>query len=73
MKKENNWKFITDVQELQELLTFWNNVAKENDSKIEFYKEEARQSQEILGRVISQFSERWDSVQITNYPRKRLN
>lgn len=72
MKEEAGWSFITDVKELQELLTFWNKRAKELEEDLKFYKEETAQTQEILGRVISQYSERWDSVKLTNYPRKRL-
>lgn len=72
MSKANGWKFLTDVNELQELLTFWNDKAKELEEEKEFYKQETRQTQEILGRVISQYSERWDTVQLTNRPRKRL-
>lgn len=36
-----------------------------------FYKMELAKTQEILGRVIVQYSERWDKVQLTNYPRER--
>ena len=72
MSKANKWKFLTDVNELQELLTFWSDRARELEEERNFYKQETKQTQEILGRVISQYSERWDTVQLTNYPRKRL-
>lgn len=66
-----DWSFLTDVKELQELLSFWNQAAIDAEKKSAFYKEETRQAQEILGRVIQQFSERWDSVKLTNHPRER--
>ena len=68
-----DWSFEIDVTKLQSLVSFWNKRANEIEDERDFYKEEARQTQEILGRVISQYSERWDTVKLTNYPRKRLN
>lgn len=66
------WRFMTDVKELQDTLTFWHKRAKELEEELKFYKDETAQTQEILGRVISQYSEKWDTVKLTNYPRERL-
>jgi len=45
---------------------------KEECERANWYKDELAKTQEILGRVIVQYSERWDTVQLTNHPRKRL-
>lgn len=72
-EKEMDWSFQKDVNRLQELLTFWNKQAIKEKKQSDWYKEELAKTQEILGRVTVQFSERWDTVQLTNYPRKRLH
>lgn len=72
MAEENDWTFVTDIKKCQELLTFWNKEALRKTEEIKWYREELATSQEILGRVMIQFSERWDTVTLTNYPRKRL-
>jgi len=51
---------------------FWERECLKKDEEIKFYREEARQCQELIGRIISQFSERWDEVKLTNFPRPRL-
>lgn len=70
--KGTGWRFMTDVKELQETLTFWHKRAKELEEELKFYKDETAQTQEILGRVLLQYYERWGTVQLTNHPRKRL-
>ena len=72
MAEENDWTFVTDIKECQELLTFWNKEALRQTEEVKWYKEELATAQEILGRVVIQFSERWDTITLTNYPRKRL-
>ena len=65
--KNNEWEFLTDVKELQETLTFWNNVALKHKEEAEYYMAELAKAHELLGRVIHQTSERWDTVNLTRY------
>lgn len=67
IQEQNDWTFVTDAKELQELLTFWHRAAKRHAEEVEYYQEELRQSHEILGRVIHQVSTRWDSIRLTKY------
>lgn len=59
------------VKSDEERAKFWEERAKEETARAEWYKEELARTQEILGRVIVQYSDRWDKVQLTNFPRKR--
>lgn len=64
---KNKWSFMTDVTELQESLTFWNDTAKKHEEESIYYQRELQKAHELLGRVIHQVSERWDSVNLTKY------
>ena len=46
---------------------FWEKTAKESAAEAEYYQQELAKAHEILGRVIHQLSERWDSVNLTKY------
>lgn len=57
----------TELEELQERVVFWEKRAKIEEKKASYYQEQLEKSHAILGRVIHQLSERWDSVTITKY------
>lgn len=46
---------------------FWEKRAKLHSDTADYYKKELAKAHEILGRVIHQFSERWDHVNLTEY------
>ena len=73
-KELNDWEFLKDVTELQKLLTFWSKEARKAKAAAEYYQEELVKSHALLGRVIHQLSERWDSVNLTSYfPKDNLH
>jgi len=53
--------------ELRERLSFWEREAKRSAQEAIYYRDELKKSHTILGRVIHQLSERWDSVNLTEY------
>ena len=61
------WEFMTDVKELQKLLTFWNDSAKKASAEAEYYREELVQAHAMIGRLTMQLSERWDVAKLTKY------
>ena len=61
------WENIEDVKELQILLTFWAGTAKREKDRADYYQGELARSHTLLGRVVHQCSERWDSVNLTKY------
>ena len=65
--KKIKWKVMTDVKELQEALTFWNNTADELKAESEYYQAELVKAHTLIGRITHQVSERWDSVNLTKY------
>ncbi len=72
MSKSNNFKFGTLEYYKERVLE----LEKERDKKQEesnYYQTELAKAHEILGRVIHQTSERWDTVRLTKfYPTDNL-
>ena len=64
MKTKNN---EDEIKDLQERVTFWEKSAKRDETESKYYQTELAKAHEILGRVIHQLSERWDSVNLTKY------
>ena len=60
---------MTDLERAQ----YFEKQMQEMRMQKDQYKAELAQTQEILGRTMVQLSERWDTVKLTNYPRKKLN
>ena len=46
---------------------FWEKLAKERESESRYYQAELLKAHTLLGRVIHQLSERWDSVNLSKY------
>ena len=46
---------------------FWEKRAQIAQADSDYYQENLCKAHELLGRVIHQFSERWDSVRLTKY------
>lgn len=46
---------------------YWEQRAKEQEADANYYREELAKAHALLGRVIQQTSERWDSVNLTEY------
>ena len=50
-----------------ERLEYWERTAKEYKAESNYYQAELEKAHTILGRVIHQLSERWDTVNLTKY------
>jgi hypothetical protein len=46
---------------------FWEKTAKTAQAEAIYYREQLAKSHELLGRIVHQISERWDSVRLTQY------
>lgn len=46
---------------------FWEQVARTAQQSSDYYQAELAKAHELLGRVIHQLSECWDSVNLTKY------
>ena len=46
---------------------FWEKQAKTYEQEALYYRTELEKSHALLGRVIHQLSERWDTVNLTKY------
>ena len=53
---------------------WWENTAKRHRDEADYYRAELVKAHALLGRVVHQFSERWDTVNITEfYPTDNLH
>jgi hypothetical protein len=50
-----------------ERASFWEKRARENDNKAKFYQEKLLDAHALLGRILQQFSERWDIVTLSEF------
>jgi len=57
----------SELDELRERAIFWEGQAKKSARSSDYYQNQLAKAHEILGRVIHQLSERWDSVNLTKY------
>ena len=55
------------LQKETERCSFWEGRAKTAATDSDYYQRELQKAHELLGRVIHQLSERWDSVRLTKY------
>jgi len=53
--------------ELYEKWAYFEKASAKYSVEVEYYREQLAKSHEILGRVIHQLSEHWDSVRLTAY------
>ena len=56
-----------DVKREIERCNFWEKRAKIAQADADYYQIELQKAHELLGRVLHQLSERWDSVRLTKY------
>jgi len=47
--------------------TYWEKQFREKEAESNYYQDELVKAHTLLGRVIHQLSERWDSVNLTKY------
>ena len=53
---------------------FWEKTAKEAQIEADYYREQLARAHELIGRIVHQFSDRWDSVRLTkHYPTDNLH
>ena len=50
---------------------YWEKTCKKETERANWYKKQLAKTQEILGRVVLQYSDRWDEVTLTNYPPRK--
>jgi len=58
---------IDEVHELKQRIKYWEHRANLSTASSEYYQAELTKAHALLGRVIHQMSERWDSVNLTKY------
>ncbi len=46
---------------------FWEDTAKRCEADAEYYQQQLVDAHALLGRIIHQLSERWDTVNLTKY------
>ena len=51
----------------KERAIYWEESAKEAKIESNYYQAELEKAHTLIGRIIHQFSERWDSVNITKF------
>lgn len=58
------WDSITELKTNRD---FWERRAKEAIAAEDYYREQLAAAHELLGRVVHQTSERWDTVNLTRH------
>ena len=56
-----------EIKKVEERASYWEQQAKRHSDSSNYYQKELAKAHEILGRVIHQLSERWDTVNLTEY------
>lgn len=51
----------------EEEIEYWRKVSKDHADAELYYRQELVKAHALLGRVIQQLSERWDTVNLTEY------
>ena len=55
------------MSSFSETVIFWEDRAKEAKAEADYYRAELSKAHALLGRVIHQLSERWDTVNLTEF------
>lgn len=55
------------VSDLRANRDFWEDTAKREGERADYYQEQLAKAHELLGRVVHQNSERWDQVNLTSH------
>lgn len=61
------WWEDYDKKKLYEWGAAWEKRSAEYSAQSDYYQKELAKAHELLGRIIHQFSERWDSVNLTKF------
>ena len=56
-----------ELKDAEERATFWEDKARAAQRHSDYYRDELAKAHAILGRVVHQASERWDSVRLTSF------
>ena len=56
-----------NIKEAEERASYWEFQTTRQSDSSDYYRKELAKAHELLGRVIHQVSERWDSVNLTEY------
>jgi len=60
----NPWR---SIKELRENRDFWQRTAEREADAAGYYQEQLAAAHELLGRVVHQSSERWDTLNLTRH------
>ena len=60
-------EYCDKIKEAEERASYWELQATKHSDSSDYYSKELAKAHELLGRVIHQLSERWDSVNLTEY------
>lgn len=60
-------EYCDKIKEAEERASYWEFQATKHSDSSDYYRKELAKAHELLGRVIHQVSERWDSVNLTEY------
>ena len=55
------------LKEAEERAVYWEKQAKLYSDSSDYYQKELVTAHALLGRIVHQYSERWDSVNLTKY------
>ena len=55
------------MTEKEKLIVFWEETANRYKASSDYYQEQLVQAHTLLGRILQQTSERWDTVNLTKY------
>ena len=63
-----------EISDLKKQLQFWEERASDAKEEANYYRGELVKAHTLLGRVIQQLSERWDTVNLTeHFPTSNLH
>ena len=48
-------------------LEYWRKQANKSETEATYYREELLKAHTLIGRIVHQLSERWDTVHVTKY------
>ena len=55
------------IEELKKNRDYWQKKARELQQEAAYYRDQLSEAHTLLGRVVHQTSERWDSVNLTKH------
>ena len=58
---------LDDVEMWKTRALMWEEMVIKHSAEIKYYQEELNKAHALLGRIVHQCSERWDTVRLTKY------